>query len=49
MAEDLQVTSQTINAIEKNQYKPSPELVLYLIAYFDMPIKEQFILKEDNK
>ncbi|WP_445662732.1 helix-turn-helix domain-containing protein [Carnobacterium sp. FSL W8-0810] len=28
MAEDLQITSQTINAIEKSQYKPSPELAL---------------------
>ncbi|HFU5892567.1 TPA: helix-turn-helix transcriptional regulator, partial [Enterococcus faecium] len=26
MAEDLQVTRQTINAIEKNKYNPSLEL-----------------------
>ena len=38
MAEDLQVTRQTINAIEKNKYNPSLELALKLIAYFDMPI-----------
>lgn len=49
MAEDLQVTRQTINAIEKNKYNPSLELALKLIAYFDMPIEELFILKEDNK
>ena len=49
MAEDLQVTRQTINAIEKNKYNPSLELALKLIAYFDMPIEEIFILEEDNK
>ena len=49
MAEDLQVTRQTINAIEKNKYNPSLELALKLIAYFDMPIDEIFLLEEDNK
>ncbi|SFL82627.1 helix-turn-helix transcriptional regulator [Salibacterium qingdaonense] len=49
MAEDLQVTRQTINAIEKNKYNPSLELALKLIAYFDMPINEIFILEEDDK
>lgn len=49
MAEDLQVTRQTINAIEKNKYNPSLELALKLIAYFNMPIDEVFILEEDEK
>ncbi|WLR42758.1 helix-turn-helix transcriptional regulator [Bacillus carboniphilus] len=49
MAEDLQVTRQTINAIEKNKYNPSLELALKIIAYFDMPIDEIFILEEDDK
>ncbi|SHH00290.1 helix-turn-helix transcriptional regulator [Virgibacillus chiguensis] len=49
MAEDLQVTRQTINAIEKNKYNPSLELALKLIAYFDMPINEIFILEDDDK
>lgn len=49
MAEDLQVTRQTINAIEKNKYNPSLELALKLIAYFDMPINEIFMLEEDDK
>lgn len=48
MAEDLQVTRQTINAIEKNKYNPSLELALKLIAYFDVPIDELFILEEDE-
>ncbi|ACO84318.1 helix-turn-helix transcriptional regulator [Clostridium botulinum] len=49
MAEDLQVTRQTINAIEKNKYNPSLELALKIIAYFDVPIDEIFILEEDDK
>ncbi|MFD1173093.1 helix-turn-helix transcriptional regulator [Oceanobacillus picturae] len=48
MAEDLQVTRQTINAIEKNKYNPSLELALKLVAYFDVPIEEIFILEEDE-
>lgn len=49
MAEDLQVTRQTINAIEKNKYNPSLELALKLIDYFDVPIEELFILREEEK
>jgi putative transcriptional regulator len=49
MAEDLQVTRQTINAIEKNKYNPSLELALKIVAYFNMPIDEIFILQEDGK
>lgn len=49
MAEDLQVTRQTINAIESNKYNPSLELALKLINYFNLPIEEIFILEEDNK
>lgn len=51
MAEDLQVTRQTINAIEKNKYNPSLELALKLIQYFDVPIEDLFYLdktKEDK-
>ena len=49
MAEDLQVTRQTINAIERNKYNPSLELALKLTAYFDRPIDDIFILKKENK
>ena len=49
MAEDLQVTRQTIKANEKNKYNPSLELAIKIIAYFDMPNDEIFILEEDNK
>ena len=49
MAEDLQVTRQTVNAIEKNKYNPSLELALKLIDYFDVSIEELFILKGDDE
>lgn len=47
MAEDLQVTRQTINAIEKHKYNPSLELALKIIKYFNMPIEAVFTLEED--
>ncbi|OEH91113.1 helix-turn-helix transcriptional regulator [Bacillus solimangrovi] len=51
MSEDLQVTRQTINAIEKNKYNPSLELALKIVKYFDMPIEKVFYLmkEEENK
>lgn len=49
MAEELGVTRQTMNAIEKGKYNPSLELALKIIAYFDMPIDEVFWLEEDEK
>lgn len=51
MAEDLQITRQTINAVEKNKYNPSLELALKMIEYFDVPIEELFYLekKEEDK
>lgn len=54
MAEDLQVTRQTMNAIENNKYNPSLELALKIVRYFNMSIDEIFILigeehKNDEK
>ncbi|NMD71750.1 helix-turn-helix transcriptional regulator [Bacillus sp. DNRA2] len=46
LAEDLQITRQTVNAIEKNKYNPSLELALKLIEYFDVPIEELFYLEK---
>lgn len=48
MAEDLQVTRQTINAIERHKYNPSLELALKIIRYFELPIEDIFYLKEDK-
>ncbi|KAB2330643.1 helix-turn-helix transcriptional regulator [Bacillus mesophilum] len=49
MAEALQITRQTINAVEKHKYNPSLELALKMIKYFDVPIEELFTLEEDTK
>ncbi|MCC4721848.1 MULTISPECIES: helix-turn-helix transcriptional regulator [Salinicoccus] len=48
MAEDLKVTRQTMNAIEKNKYNPSLELSLKILKYFDEPMENVFILEEDE-
>lgn len=47
MAEDLGITRQTINAIEKGKYNPSLELVFRLLAYFDVPFEQLFKVEEE--
>ena len=49
MAEDLQVTRQTLTAIENNKYNPSLELALKILKYFEVSIEEVFTLEEDDK
>ncbi|GAY78858.1 helix-turn-helix transcriptional regulator [Sporolactobacillus inulinus] len=49
MAQDLKITRQTVNAIEKNKYNPSLELALKLIRYFNVPIEELFYLEGDKE
>jgi putative transcriptional regulator len=49
MAMDLQITRQTITAIENNKYNPSLELALKLVNYFQVSIDEIFELKETDK
>jgi len=46
MAEDLQITRQTINAIEKHKYNPSLELALKIVKYFNVPIEDIFHLED---
>lgn len=48
MAGDLQITRQTITAIENNKYNPSLELALKLVRYFEVPIEELFYLEWDE-
>ncbi|CGG56674.1 DNA-binding protein [Streptococcus pneumoniae] len=45
MAKDLQVTRQTIVAIENNHYNPSLELALKIAHYFDLKMEDIFTLK----
>ena len=48
MAEDLNVTRQTINAIEKERYNPSLELTLKIIEHFHLPIEAIFYLEKGD-
>lgn len=49
MAEELQVTRQTLTAIENNKYNPSLELALKIAKYFNLDFNDIFILEEDKK
>lgn len=49
MAEDLEITRQTMTAIENNKYNPSLELALKIIRYFNVPLQEVFMLEEEEK
>lgn len=42
LAEAVDVTRQTINAIERNRYDPSLELALKLAAHFDCCVEDIF-------
>ncbi|RGP42980.1 transcriptional regulator [Bacillus thuringiensis] len=46
IAKDLQVTRQTIIAIENHHYNPSLELSLKISKYFNKPVEEIFFLEE---
>ncbi|WP_125705158.1 helix-turn-helix transcriptional regulator [Lacticaseibacillus daqingensis] len=46
MAADLNITRQTIIAVEKGKYNPSLELALKLIAYLNVDIHALFELED---
>lgn len=48
MAQDLGVSRQTMNAIEKMKYNPSLELTLKIARYFEMSVEEIFKLEEES-
>jgi len=48
LAEAVDVTRQTINAIERNRYDPSLELAFKLAAHFDCSIEDIFEPDQDN-
>ena len=48
LAEQVQVTRQTIVAIEKGKYSPSLELAFRIARAFDVPLQEVFFLEEDH-
>lgn len=48
LATALQVSRQTISSIENGRYNPSLELAFKISIYFNLPIDEIFIFKEEN-
>lgn len=44
LAKHLQVTRQTIIAIENDKYNPSLELALKMARFFEIPVEEIFQL-----
>jgi putative transcriptional regulator len=48
LAEKVEVTRQTIIAIEKGKYTPSLELAFRIARTFDAPFEEVFFLEETS-
>jgi len=48
LAEAVDVTRQTINAIERNRYDPSLELAFDLATHFDCAIEDIFDPDDDE-
>ncbi|MBS4537956.1 helix-turn-helix transcriptional regulator [Clostridium sp. D2Q-11] len=46
VAKKLEVTRQTINAIENNKYNPTLELAMRLAKLFNTPVEEIFQLED---
>lgn len=48
LANQISVSRQTINAMEKGKYVPSTLLALKLARYFEKPVEEIFQLEETD-
>jgi putative transcriptional regulator len=48
LGEKLNVSRQTINAIENGKYDPSLPLAFKMARLFDLPIEEIFVPSEDD-
>lgn len=46
LAKQIEVSRQTINAMEKGKYVPSTVLALKLARFFEQPVEEIFKLDE---
>jgi len=46
LAQEVQVSRQTINALEANKYVPSTILALKIAKFFAKPVEEIFELEE---
>lgn len=49
MARDLQITRQTLIAIERHKYNPSLELAFKIARYFGKRVDEVFLWEEEGK
>lgn len=47
LAQDLEVSRQTIGSLENGRYNPSILLAFKIARYFEMTIEEIFIYEED--
>ncbi|MDO1447287.1 helix-turn-helix transcriptional regulator [Rhodocytophaga aerolata] len=48
LAERIQVSRQTINAMESNKYVPSTILALKIAKLFNKPVEQIFFLEEGD-
>ncbi len=48
LAEKIQVSRQTIHAIEKGKFVPSTILALKMARFFEIKVEELFILEEGD-
>ena len=48
LAKKIEVSRQTINAMEKGKYVPSTVLALKLARYFEKPVEAIFTLEESD-
>lgn len=48
LAKQIQVSRQTINAMEKGKYVPSTVLALKLARFFEKPVEEIFGLEPED-
>lgn len=48
LARELQVSRQTINAIENGKFNPSVKLALQMAKFFECNIEDIFYIKEEK-
>lgn len=48
LAKQIEVSRQTINAMEKGKYVPSTVLALKLARYFEVSVEKIFVLEEND-
>ncbi|MFU0513221.1 helix-turn-helix transcriptional regulator [Gardnerella greenwoodii] len=49
LADELEVSRQTVGSLENGRYNPSIILAYKIAKYFDLTIEEIFIYEEDKK